>query len=139
MRFIFLCFLTLLMSPLFGQIVEKNPIIGAFVLDKLEFSQTLDSNRLETPPLHWSLYTERGLSDSLIINDSLEFRRLLNFQNHFEKTLVGRLETRHDTLFVAKGWLFSQDNLTIEKADKTELILVEIFKTRQIRRTFRRF
>jgi hypothetical protein len=113
-------------------------IIGQFALEKLEISQEFDSNLVRRPPLKWSLYTAQGLSNKLIINEKMEFNNELSFQGFIQNSHGGQLNMSNDTLYIRQGFLFTQDSLTIEQLTADRLVLIEAFKMRCVRRTFRR-
>jgi hypothetical protein len=138
MRFSFFLFLILISTTTYSQILDKNLLIGRFVLDKLEISQQFDSNRIKLPPLSWSLYTQPGFNDSLYILENFAFKRSMNFQNTIKQTFQGALILQSDTLRIAEGYLFSENKLKIEFLDHQKMILIERFPMRCVRRTFKR-
>jgi hypothetical protein len=124
----------------FSQNFQQNLLIGQFVLDKLEISESFDSNLVRLPPLRWANYTLNPFQDSISITDStsLCFTRVMSFPNSIEQMLEGQLQMSNDSLKITDGFLFSEPMVFIQKLDKEQLILLERFKMRCVRRTFRR-
>ena len=131
-------FFIFLSAKSIGQSYPKSPLIGSFILEKLEISQQFDSNLVKIPLPVWSLYNNPSFMDSLIINDGLNFKRSFSFNKSAEQTLEGSLQLSNDTLMMRRGILFSIDFLIVERMDAAVLVLRERHKMRQVRRTFRR-
>jgi hypothetical protein len=138
MRYSFTLLLLFYYSHAFNQILDKNLLIGRYVLDKLEISQQFDSTKAKLPPLSWSAYMQQGYSDSLYILDNFTFKRCMNFQNMIKQTFKGAVNIVSDTLRIAEGILFSEQFLKIEYLDRQRMVLIERFPVRCVRRTFRR-
>ena len=131
-------FFIFLSAKSIGQSYPKSPLIGSFILEKLEISQQFDSNLVKIPLPVWSLYNNPSFMDSLVINDGLNFKRSFSFNKSAEQTLEGSLQLSNDTLMMRRGILFSIDFLIVERMDAAVLVLRERHKMRQVRRTFRR-
>lgn len=137
---ILICSLFSFKSFGFAQIADSCLLVGSFTLDRVEMSQPLDSNSRVIPTLRWSLY-EHSVADTLTIKDDFKFVRSLNFQSYFNQVLTGQFKIKQDSLFtlaVAKGQLYTMPLLNIESLNQGELVIVERFKTRWMRRTFRK-
>ena len=133
-----ICFTFLLQSTVFGQMVDSCLLVGSFTLDRLEMSQQLDSNSRTIPSMRWSLY-EHSVADTLTIKDDFGFVRSLNFQSYFNQISTGQFKVKQDSLFtlaITKGQLYTMPILNIETLNRGELVIVERFKTRWMRRTF---
>ena len=133
-------FLFLLVSTTFGQKADSCMLVGSFTLDRVEMSQPLDSNSHVIPQLRWSLY-EHSMEDTLIIKDDFGFVRSLNFRSYFNQVSTGQFQVKQDSLFtlaISKGQLYTMPVLNIETLNQGELVIVEKFKTRWMRRTFRK-
>ena len=90
------------------------------------------------PTLRWSLY-EHNVADTLIIKDDFGFVRSLNFQSYFNQISTGQFKVKQDSLFtlaITKGQLYTMPILNIETLNRGELVIIERFKTRWMRRTF---
>ena len=123
----------------FGQSVDSCMLVGSFTLNRLEMSQTLDSNSRVFPPMRWSLYEQSGLSDTLTIKDGFEFARTVNFSNFYIQASTGQFGVKQEgnlSLSILKGQLYTMPSLNIETLNREELVIIERFKTRWIRRVF---
>ena len=142
MRFISLMlFIFFLESPIFGQMADSCLLVGTYALERVEMSQSLDSNSRSIPMLRWSLYEQSGLADTLTIGESFEFTRSVNFLNHYGQVLTGQFSVKQDsqfTVLVSTGTLYTLPTLNIEALTQSELVIIEKFKTRWMRRTFRK-
>ncbi len=142
MRFISLIlFIFLVESSIFGQMADSCLLVGTYALEKVEMSQSLDSNSRSIPSLRWSLYEQSGLADTLRIGESFEFSRSVNFLHHFDQVLTGHFSVKQDsqfTVLVSSGTLYTLPLLNIEALTQSELVIIEKFKTRWMRRTFRK-
>ena len=142
MRFISLIlFIFFVGSSIFGQMADSCLLVGTYALKKVEMSQSLDSNSHTTPSLRWSIYEQSGLADTLRIGESFKFIRSVNFLNHFEQVLTGQFSVKQDsqfTVFVSSGTLYTLPLLNIETLTQSELVIIEKFKTRWMRRTFKK-
>lgn len=142
MRFISLMlFIFFVESSIFGQMADSCLLVGTYALERVEMSQSLDSNSRSIPMLRWSLYAQSGLADTLRIGESFEFTRSVNFLNHFVQVLTGQFNVKQDskfTVFVSSGTLYTLPLLNIETLTQSELVIIEKFKTRWMRRTFKK-
>lgn len=132
---IFSLFLT---STSFGQTLDSCMLVGTFALNHLEMSQEV-TEKAQKHQIRWSDY-ENFLADTLVIKDGFHFHRSLNAQGYFSRVLKGQFSVRQDSslaLQVLNGQLYTMPDLMVEKVNTYELILIEKFKTRWIRRTFR--
>ena len=143
MRYFFLSTLLFFSSfPVFAQVSDSCLLVGTFSLDRLEMSQSIDSNSRVIPTIRWSLYEQSGLQDTLTIKDGFEFVRTVNFSNFYTQVSIGKFKVRQDNellLTVAKGQLYSMPDLQIETLNNAELVIVEKFQTRWIRRKFTKY
>ena len=124
---------------IFGQLPDSCLLVGAYALEKVEMSQSIDSNSRSVPNLRWSLYEQSGLADSLTIGEDFAFTRSINFLQHFDEVLSGQFSVKQDsqfTVFVSKGSLYTLPTLNIDVLDSSQLVIIEKFKTRWMRRTF---
>ncbi|MBL7815868.1 MAG: hypothetical protein JNL70_12710 [Saprospiraceae bacterium] len=116
-------------------------LVGAYTLKRLEMSQQIDSNSRVFPTMRWSLYEQSELLDTLMIHDNFEFNRKVNFRQFHNQTSTGQFVVQQDsflTLSVLKGQLYTIPKLNIETITNDELVIIERFKTRWIRRTFQK-
>ncbi|NJN34328.1 MAG: hypothetical protein HC817_08830 [Saprospiraceae bacterium] len=126
----------------FAQIVDKSLIEGQFVLEKIEISQQFDSNAVWISTPIWSVVTNNTFSDTLTTvakNDSLHISRSLDWGIgvHQKFALFGVLSGNQ--VIVARGFIFSPSTLLfIENVSDSQFVLIERYKMRQVRRTFRR-
>lgn len=139
MRVILLSVFTLfLTSTGFGQTPDSCMLVGTFALNHLEMSQEV-TEKAQKHQIRWSDY-ENFLADTLVIKDGFHFHRSLNAQGYFSRKLAGQFSVRQDStlaLQVLNGQLYTMPDLMVEKINTYELVLIEKFKTRWIRRTFR--
>ncbi len=134
-----LFFIFLFRLSLFGQLPDSCLLVGVYALEKVEMSQSLDSNSRTIPSLRWSLYEQSGLADSLTIGEDFAFSRSVNFLQHFEEVLTGQFSVKQDSQFtvsISKGSLYTLPILDIATLDSSQLVIIEKFKTRWMRRTF---
>jgi hypothetical protein len=134
-------FIFFLESSIFGQMADSCLLVGSYALQRVEMSQALDSNSHSIPMLRWSLYEQSDLADTLRIGENFEFTRSLNFLHHFNQILTGQFSVKQDsqfTIFVSSGTLYTLPLLNIEILTQSELVIIEKFKTRWMRRTFRK-
>ena len=113
-------------------------LVGTFALNHLEMSQEV-TEKAQKHQIRWSDY-ENFLADTLVIKDGFHFHRSLNAQGYFSRVLKGQFSVRQDSslaLQVLNGQLYTMPDLMVEKINTYELVLIEKFKTRWIRRTFR--
>lgn len=137
----FVVFIFFMESSVFGQMADSCLLVGTYALNRVEMSQSLDSNSRSIPMLRWSLYEQSGLADTLRIGEGFEFTRSVNFLKHFDQVLTGQLTVKQDsqfTVFVSSGSLYTLPLLNIESLSQTELVIIEKFKTRWMRRTFKK-
>ncbi len=143
MRILILTAITLAVhSTCFSQTIDSCMLVGSFALKKLEMSQQLDSNSLIFPTMRWSLYEQKGLSDTLTIKDGFTFSRSVNCLNFYKQASIGQLMVKQDgilTILVSKGQLYTIPNLKIETLNNDELVVIERFKTRWVRRSFKKY
>lgn len=136
-----IAFIFFMESSVLGQMADSCLLVGTYALNRVEMSQSLDSNSRTIPTLRWSLYEQSGLADTLRIGESFEFTRSVNFLNHFNQILEGQFSVKQDnkfTVFVSSGTLYTLPLLNIESLTQTELVIIEKFKTRWMRRTFKK-
>ena len=110
-------------------------------LEKVEMSQSLDSNSRTIPSLRWSLYEQSGLADSLTVGEDFTFTRNVNFLQHFNQVLSGQFNVKQDSQFtvtISNGSLYTLPILDIAALNATQLVIIEKFKTRWMRRTFKK-
>ncbi len=134
-------FIFFIESSILGQMVDSCLLVGAYALERVEMSQSLDSNSHTIPSLRWSLYEQSGLADTLRIGESFDFTRSVNFLNHFEQVLTGQFSVKQDSqfyVFVSSGTLYTLPLLNIETLTQSQLVIIEKFKTRWMRRTFKK-
>jgi hypothetical protein len=139
--FIIFVLISFLETTASSQGVDSCLLVGSFTLNSLEMSQELDSSKFVFPAMRWSRYEQNGLSDTLTIKDDFAFSRSLNFQNFFKYAYNGQFSVKQDvflTLFVLKGQLYTMPILKIESLNREGLVVIERFKTRWIRRSFRK-
>ena len=140
MRFLALmCFIFFFKISIFGQMADSCLLVGSYTLYKVEMSQSLDSNSRTIPPLRWSRYEQAGLVDTLTIGEDFAFTRSINFLNHFDQVLTGQFcvkQDSHFTVLISKGTLYTLPILDIAALNPSELVIIEKFKTRWMRRTF---
>ncbi len=126
----------------FAQILDKPSLEGQFILEKIELSQQFDSNTVWIPTPIWSVVSNNTFSDTLTTtakNDSFQIRRSLDWgigvRQKFE--LFGALSGNQ--IITTRGFIFSPTTLLfIENVSDNQLVLIERYKMRQVRRTFRR-
>ena len=140
MRIYILAFLGLFLTAnISAQTADSCQLVGIYALDHLEMSQEIDSmNRKPSP--RWSLYEQSGLVDSLKIQDGFGFVRSMNFRGHFERVLTGQFKVKQDSILalnIVKGQLYTMPNLLVERVNLYELVIIEKFKSRWIRRSYR--
>ena len=136
-----MAFIFIMESSVFGQMADSCLLVGTYALNRVEMSQSIDSNSRTIPTLRWSLYEQSGLSDTLRIGESFEFTRSVNFLKHFDQVLTGQFIVKQDsqfTVFVSSGTLYTLPLLNIESLSQTQLVIIEKFKTRWMRRTFKK-
>ncbi len=142
MRFIILILFFFVVHPsIFGQMADSCWLVGSYALRKVEMSQSLDSNSRIIPPLRWSLYEQKGLADTLTIGEGFEFTRCVNFQNYFVQVLTGQFSVKQDSQFtvsISQGTLYTLPILSIAALTPSELVIIEKFKTRWMKRTFKK-
>jgi hypothetical protein len=142
MRYFVVClFIFSLKTTSFSQRIDSCMLVGSFTLSRLDMSQSLDSNSRTFPPMRWTRYEQSGLSDTLTIKDGFAFTRSVNFQNFFNQAMTGQFSVKQDSLLslaVSKGQLYTMPELKIETLNREELVVIERFKTRWIRRSFRK-
>ena len=136
-----LFFIFLFRLSLFGQLPDSCLLVGVYALEKVEMSQSLDSNSRTIPLLRWSLYEQSGLADSLTIGEDFAFTRNVNFLQHFDQVLSGQFNVKQDSQFtvtVSNGNLYTLPVLDIVELNSSQLVIIEKFKTRWMRRTFKK-
>jgi hypothetical protein len=134
--FVFTFFLT---TTAFGQTGDSCMLVGTFMLNHLEMSQEV-TEKAQKHQIRWSDYENYSLADTLIIKDGFHFHRSLNASGYFRYVLKGQFTVRQDStlsLFVKTGQLYTMPDLVVEKINTYELVMIEKFKSRWIRRTFR--
>lgn len=136
-----LFFIFLFRLSLFGQLPDSCLLVGVYALEKVEMSQSLDSNSRTIPLLRWSLYEQSGLADSLTIGEDFAFTRTVNFLQHFDQVLSGQFNVKQDSQFtvtVSNGNLYTLPVLDIVELNSSQLVIIEKFKTRWMRRTLKK-